>query len=210
MKACVVTQGFNGDGSYTSEVMQKLHQRIESMKRITKINLTIEQFQYLMMFTDQVNSCGEFDMSLDGISFTDMRFPKCLDFLIFPSKVGMDSSTRSGDLVRRPARSDVEYDAGELARICEAIYGSQKRGGEYVTVSELRTPKLLTDVSWCAPVNFGDGDRIEMLFLADSSYRWPIPLKPCVADCFGTRYFNESAALDMDEFINCWRIQINT
>lgn len=204
MKACTALMYLMPDGEYTSVLAEAIYHRIEAMKRITKLSISQEDVNYVISCADAINSENEFATASMGMRFEDILFPECLKFLIYPGKVSLSSLPRSMDLVRRP-NVDEKYDAIKMSRIIEGIYGSQKRGGEYVNIVDLRKKVLVSDISWCSP--FHDED---WMYLDAENYPWPIPLSASLLDCYGQQYVNEMAMTVMLQYIARWRIEIHT
>lgn len=191
------------DGDYDSErIAAVLLRGIDARKKISRIMTNLSDVKYLVDLARLINSADEYSISVQDVRFDELSFPKCLDFLVQPAKVSINANPSAKDLLFHCSVDDVVYDPQKAIFITHQIYGSQRAGGEFTKIQDLREPKLLNDVHWMVY----DGVQDWRTFKYDNFFRWNVPLNRHLIDVFGEMYFNESGLFDSYEFLARWGI----
>lgn len=200
---------YTATGSYDVDTLaQALLDRVVITSNVSSPRVKLEDFQYVIEIANRINTLDEFDNRLDGYDFKDVYFPKCLEFLIWPSKVSMVSSYRAKDLLPEYVTVCDDksiYSPKKMISIIERIYSTQKENGEKVSIQELRVNKLLNDVEWFSFVH-----EESVMPVKEESLNWLIPVKDIVVDVFGEDYFIDEVDYILNQFIIRWSVKPKT
>lgn len=200
---------YTATGSYDVDTLAKaLFDRVVITSNVSSPRVKLDEFQYVIEIANRINALDEFDNRLDGYDFKDVYFPKCLGFLIWPSKVSMVSSHRAKDLLPEYVTvcdDQSIYSPKKMISIVEKIYSTQKENGETVSIEELRVNKLLNDVEWFSFVH-----EESVMPVKEESLNWLIPVKDIVVDVFGEDYFIDEVDYILNQFIIRWSVKPRT
>lgn len=200
---------YTATGSYDVDTLARaLLDRVVTTSNVSNPRASLEDFQYIVKIANRINMLDEFDNRLDDYDFKDVYFPKCLEFLIWPSKVSMVSSYRAKDLLPEYVTvcDDTSiYSPKKMISAIERIYSTQKENGEKTSVQELRLNKLLNDVEW---FSFIHGESV--MPVKEESLNWLIPVKDIVVDVFGEDYFIDEVDYILNQFIIRWSVKPRT
>lgn len=196
----------NGDLD-SVKISKVLLNNIDARKKISRVMVKQEDIKYLVDLARAINSQNEYSVALMDYRFDEIIFPKCLSFLIHPSKISMVSNLRAKDLLYHcdsVLKEDFHYDSQRASVITNQIYGSQRNGGEFANVATLREAKLLNDVKW---MTYDSDNAIWVTNSEDGVFKWLYPIKGMV-DPFGLYYFNDNAEFVNYEFLARWGVDM--
>lgn len=113
--------------------------KINSIRKVSK-EIKPELITIIVTYLDAINSLGEFDESLDGLSIDKIKIPSKLSIFIQPKTVRIDTADRGDiDFRERPACPETIPSYSKFIEACDVVASAMKTSiSNYQTVEEIR------------------------------------------------------------------------
>lgn len=129
---------------------KEFYEKVELHRSISRLNITKEQFEKVMLWIDYINSLDAEVDNYHGRAFENWKVPNALKGLFVPKKVAVAGTNEDHrmyeDLQTKPEVADPDLSYAEFQDVIIGLYGSKRKVPKFdCSLDECRKFSTITD-----------------------------------------------------------------